>query len=59
MKMIVITRPSGWGKSVNLSMLKYFFNREVDKNGIVLNPQPYKNIFLGGSFNVKDGRNQR
>jgi hypothetical protein len=40
-------------------MLKYFFNREVDKNGIVLNPQPYKNVFLGGSFNVKDGRNQR
>jgi hypothetical protein len=29
----VINRPRRWGKTLNLSMLKYFFKLEVDQNG--------------------------
>ncbi|MBN9564884.1 MAG: AAA family ATPase [Alphaproteobacteria bacterium] len=30
-KLILITRPEGWGKSVNLQMLKRFLNKETDE----------------------------
>ena len=29
-KAMVITRPRRWGKSLNMSMLHYFFKKEVD-----------------------------
>lgn len=32
-KSILITRPRRWGKSLNMSMLKYFLEIEIDKNG--------------------------
>jgi hypothetical protein len=31
---IMITRPRRWGKSLNMSMLKYFFRKEMDDDGV-------------------------
>ena len=42
---LVITRPKGWGKSVNLSMLKYFLEVKVDSQGNPYNKQPNLALF--------------
>jgi len=42
---LLITRPRRWGKSLNLSMLKYFFGIEVDENGTKLDQNPNKYLF--------------
>ena len=44
---LLITRPRRWGKSLNMSMLKYFFNREVDEAGKPLEGEqnPYRWMF--------------
>jgi len=42
---LLITFPRRWGKSLNLSMLKYFFGIEVDENGTKLDQNPHKNLF--------------
>lgn len=44
-KVILITRPRRWGKTINMSMLKYFFNREVDNKGTPLEVNPNKWMF--------------
>lgn len=56
-KLILITRPNGWGKSINLSMLKYFLKKEVDANGSALHPQPNLNAFAGGLFAINKKQN--
>ena len=57
--MLLITRPSGWGKSINISMLRYFLNKEVDKNGNQIIPQTYRNIFFGGQYMIGEGDKQK
>ena len=47
-KAILITRPRRWGKSLNMNMLKYFLNIEVDEKGRALDPQPHRVLFTGG-----------
>ena len=49
---ILITRPRRWGKSMSLSMLRYFFNREVDQDGKALDPQPHGVLFAGGQLDL-------
>jgi Predicted AAA-ATPase len=49
----VITMPRRMGKSLNLSMLKYFLKREVDNEGKVITPNPYSKFFTGGSITSK------
>lgn len=44
-KVVLITRPRRWGKSVNMNMLKYFFKEEVNPQGQRLEPQPYRYLF--------------
>lgn len=48
-KAILITRPRRWGKSLNMSMLKYFFHPEVDKEGKPLDggKNPNRRMFQG------------
>lgn len=50
LKMLLFTRPAGWGKSINITMLKYFLNCEVDGKGIPLERQPYRSLFFGGKY---------
>lgn len=55
-KVLQITRPRKWGKTVNLNMLKRFFEIELDKRG---NPLPEEKkvnsvLFKGGK--LKDNR---
>ena len=45
----LITRPRRWGKTLSLSMIKYFFNQEVDDQGKPLSPQPNRFLFEGSS----------
>ena len=55
-KAILMTCPRRFGKTANLSMLKYFFNPEVDKNGKtrteVSDLFTQSNISTGGFFDV-------
>ncbi|WP_341747469.1 AAA family ATPase [Candidatus Tisiphia endosymbiont of Dascillus cervinus] len=47
---ILITRPRRWGKSLNIDMLRKFFEIEVDGKGTPLPPEQKVNnkLFLGG-----------
>lgn len=54
-KMILISRPSGWGKSTNLSMIRYFLSKDADKHASIIDPQPYTNIFFGGDYIIGQG----
>ena len=47
-KIIIITRPQGFGKSTNLSMLRAFFEKKVDKQGKAFQEQPLRYLFEGG-----------
>lgn len=53
--MILINRPSGWGKSTNLSMIRYFLSKDADKHASIIDPQPYTNIFFGGDYIIGQG----
>lgn len=58
-KIACITRPKGWGKSTNLSMLKKFLEIEVDETGEQLSPEKLVNrkLFCGGHVRSDlDGR---
>ena len=57
-KAILITRPRRWGKSLNMNMLKCFFNMEVDEQGKALDPQPHRVLFTGGKILKKIGINK-
>ncbi|WP_425363841.1 AAA family ATPase [Candidatus Tisiphia endosymbiont of Hybos culiciformis] len=49
-KVILITRPRRWGKSLNMSMLQKFFEIEIDQNGVPLPTEDRVNrmLFTGG-----------
>jgi hypothetical protein len=45
----LITRPRLWGKTLNLSMIKYFFGMEVDENGKKTKSK-HRILFTGGAY---------
>ena len=49
-EVILITRPRRWGKSLNMSMLKHFFNIEVNSKGERIIPNPNRVLFNGGEY---------
>ncbi len=53
-KVILITRPRRWGKSLNMNMLQKFFEIEVDQNGVPLPTEDRVNriLFTGGKINL-------
>ncbi|WP_157905704.1 AAA family ATPase, partial [Rickettsia endosymbiont of Culicoides newsteadi] len=53
-KVILITRPRRWGKSLNMNMLQKFFEIEVDKRGTPLPEEDRVNriLFTGGEINL-------
>ncbi|MEM7055493.1 MAG: AAA family ATPase [Bacteroidota bacterium] len=53
-KVVLITRPRRWGKSVNMSMLEYFLAIQVDDAGNALQPEQSLNhkLFAGGDVVV-------
>ncbi len=53
-KVILITRPRRWGKSLNMNMLQKFFEIEVDETGVPL-PEGEKinnKLFIGGTVDL-------
>ncbi|KAL6952104.1 hypothetical protein U1Q18_051529 [Sarracenia purpurea var. burkii] len=55
---LLIVRPSGWGKSINLDMLKRFFQPEVDSKGDTVTKRETINgkLFLGGLIKLHSNR---
>ncbi|WP_375332841.1 AAA family ATPase [Candidatus Tisiphia endosymbiont of Psammoecus bipunctatus] len=53
-KVILITRPRRWGKSLNMDMLKKFFEIEVDQDGkpLPLEQKINNKLFLGGTVDL-------
>ncbi|WP_341761110.1 AAA family ATPase [Candidatus Tisiphia endosymbiont of Thecophora atra] len=51
---ILITRPRRWGKSLNMDMLKKFFEIEVDQDGkpLPLEQKINNKLFLGGTVDL-------
>lgn len=56
-KVFQITRPMQWGKTVNLEMLKTFFEIEINQNGETVGDEKKINPLLitGGVMNTSDG----
>ncbi len=55
---ILITRPRRWGKTLNMDMLRNFFQPEVDENGKFDFDRPGKNskLFAGGELELEQGK---
>ncbi|MCC8483610.1 MAG: AAA family ATPase, partial [Rickettsia endosymbiont of Labidopullus appendiculatus] len=53
-RVILITRPRRWGKSLNMNMLQKFFEIEVDQNGVPLPTEDRVNhiLFTGGEIDL-------
>ncbi len=53
-KVILITRPRRWGKSLNMNMLQKFFEIEADERGTPLPPEQKINnkLFTGGTVDL-------
>ncbi|MFP3017330.1 MAG: AAA family ATPase [Candidatus Tisiphia sp.] len=53
-KVILITRPRRWGKSLNMDMLRKFFEIEVDEKGkpLPLEQKINNKLFLGGTVDL-------
>ena len=51
---LLITRPRRWGKTLNLNMLKTFFEPDVDENGNFDFSKGNKNkkLFVGGIIDL-------
>ncbi|WP_375326443.1 AAA family ATPase [Candidatus Tisiphia endosymbiont of Nemotelus uliginosus] len=58
---ILITRPRRWGKSLNMDMLKKFFEIEVDDKGVPLLQENRVNhkLFVGGEVNIGFGETKK
>ncbi|WP_341755682.1 AAA family ATPase [Candidatus Tisiphia endosymbiont of Ptychoptera albimana] len=53
-KVILITRPRRWGKSLNIDMIRRFFEIEVDEKGkpLPLEQKINNKLFLGGTVDL-------
>ncbi|WP_341754994.1 AAA family ATPase [Candidatus Tisiphia endosymbiont of Ptychoptera albimana] len=53
-KVILITRPRRWGKSINMDMIRRFFEIEIDEHGNPLSLEHQNNIklFAGGEIDL-------
>ncbi|WP_375326847.1 AAA family ATPase [Candidatus Tisiphia endosymbiont of Nemotelus uliginosus] len=53
-KVILITRPRRWGKSLNMNMLQKFFEIEMDQNGdcLPLEQRVNDKLFVGGRIDL-------
>ncbi|WP_342267968.1 AAA family ATPase [Candidatus Tisiphia endosymbiont of Empis tessellata] len=53
-KVILITRPRRWGKSLNMDMIRRFFEIEVDEKGkpLPLEQKINNKLFLGGTVDL-------
>ncbi|WP_341794075.1 MULTISPECIES: AAA family ATPase [unclassified Rickettsia] len=53
-KVVLITRPRRWGKSLNMNMLQKFFEIEIDEKGTVLSEGNKVNhkLFIGGEIDL-------
>ncbi len=53
-KVILITRPRRWGKSLNMNMLQKFFEIEVDEDGdcLALEQRVNDKLFVGGRVDL-------
>ena len=56
-KVVLITRPRRWGKSLNMDMLQRFLSIEVDGQGAPLSPKESLNrkLFVGGEVVLVSG----
>ena len=56
-KVVLITRPRRWGKSLNMDMLKRFLSIEVDEQGAPLPQEESLNrkLFVGGEVELDSG----
>ena len=54
-KAMLITRPRRWGKSLNMSMLKYFFTPEVKSDGSEKNQQVKESPHLFTTLKINSG----
>ena len=56
-KVVLITRPRRWGKSLNMDMLKRFLSIEVDEQGVPLPQEESLNrkLFVGGEVELDSG----
>ena len=57
-KVVLITRPRRWGKSLNMDMLKRFLSIEVDAAGSPPTPQEEslnRKLFVGGKVKLVSG----
>ena len=52
-KAILITSPRRWGKSLNLDMIKAFYQLQVDNKGNPVEINSNRILFEGGDINVK------
>lgn len=55
---LIITKPRKWGKTINISMFKYFFDIEVDENGVAVSDENKQNsvLFTGGVVKLHSGK---
>ena len=59
-KVVLITRPRRWGKSLNMDMLKRFLSIEVDEQGAPIPQEESLNrkLFVGGEVKLDLGENK-
>lgn len=52
-EVMLLTRPRRWGKSLNLDMIRKFFEIEIDDKGKPLPLSEQGKLFLGGNIDLK------
>eukprot|EP01041_Mallomonas_annulata_P009086 gene9086-18827_t len=55
-KVLLLTYPRRWGKTINMNMLKTFLELEVDQYGVELPPEKKLNTRIFESGKLKDGQ---
>lgn len=54
-KVVVITRPNGWGVTVNMNMLERFFDPELDDRGRISDKRVNRKLFAGSGGSTIGG----
>lgn len=55
-QLVMLTRPHGWGKTLNLNMLKRFFEAQLDDDGNLLPENSNRILFQGGCYDIGGNR---